>query len=667
MSRSSEIIHPSSDLDEDVLIRVNNVSKKFCRDFKKSLWYGLKDTAADILHPTSSSQDTSLRPSEFWANQNISFEVKRGECVGLVGKNGAGKTTLLKMLNGLIKPDTGSIEMHGRVGALIALGAGFNPILTGRENIYVNGSIGGLHKKEIDAKLAEIIDFAEIEDAIDAPVRTYSSGMQVRLGFAVAVILIKPDILIIDEVLAVGDSSFRAKCLNEIQVLLKSAAVIFVSHNENQVKRICTQVLLLSKGAEVLQTHDVSEAFKVYGRLEAVDYGFESGKFTEPLADVISCLILPKIEHDQGLNSTEPINISIEARATAPIGRCRATLFARSSAGEMVAAYQATVGTEDNIIQPGVVFNVYWEIQSLDLASGNYDFCFSLISDIDYQIIFRSERLFATFVSTEAFNGAALTIAAEGKLNTQKTTAYPQLKIYPTSLPLDIIDQVLAVSQDYKYGYFRVAKAANSTVISTLYYMETGISGLTLDTIQPIKDEYWLNCSSLPLNIAELLDSYFKFTFVRNPGDRLISCYLDKVAGRGVKKSMINKALGRNSQDDVSIDVFLDYLSSGGLKSNVHWIPQSLIVQETNDNLDFIGKVENLSDDIQYVVDKIYGKALDKLPSIRDHKTNASEFYTQLSISQRERIAQLYDADFERFGYDKNFWVTASRLNSSGE
>ena len=128
---SSEIIHPSSDLDEDVLIKVDNVSKKFCRDFKKSLWYGLKDTAADILHPTHKSADSKLRPSEFWANQNISFEVKRGECLGLIGHNGAGKTTLLKMLNGLIKPDTGSIEMRGRIGALIALGAGFNPILPG--------------------------------------------------------------------------------------------------------------------------------------------------------------------------------------------------------------------------------------------------------------------------------------------------------------------------------------------------------------------------------------------------------------------------------------------------------------------------------------------------------------------------------------------------------
>ena len=251
MSRSSEIIHPSSDVDSDVLIRVNNVSKKFCRDFKKSLWYGLKDTATDIFRlgavQDSERSSASLRPSEFWANQNISFEVKRGECLGLIGHNGAGKTTLLKMLNGLIKPDSGSIEMRGRVSALIALGAGFNPILTGRENVYVNGSILGLHKKEIDAKLDEIVDFADVGEFIDAPVQSYSSGMQVRLGFAVATAL-EPDVLILDEILAVGDAAFRAKCFNRIHQILQKAAVLVVSHNMAQITRISDRVLLMEEG-----------------------------------------------------------------------------------------------------------------------------------------------------------------------------------------------------------------------------------------------------------------------------------------------------------------------------------------------------------------------------------------------------------------------------------
>ncbi len=196
----------------DVLVRVEGVSKKFCRDLKRSLWYGLKDTAADLLGRNGAS---SLRLDEFWAVDGVSFELRRGDCLGLIGRNGAGKTTLLKMLNGLMKPDKGRIEIRGRVGALISLGAGFNPILTGRENIYVNGSVLGLPTREIDAKLDEIVDFAEIGEFIDSPVQSYSAGMQVRLGFAVATAL-RPDVLLLDEVLAVGDAAFRAKCYDRL-------------------------------------------------------------------------------------------------------------------------------------------------------------------------------------------------------------------------------------------------------------------------------------------------------------------------------------------------------------------------------------------------------------------------------------------------------------------
>jgi ABC-type polysaccharide/polyol phosphate transport system ATPase subunit len=240
--------------ENEVLIKVDNVSKKFCRDFKKSLWYGLKDTASDIFNFNRKEQEkelAQLREGEFWANQNISFEVKRGECLGLIGRNGAGKTTLLKMLNGLIKPDYGNIQMCGKVGAMIALSAGFNPILTGRENIYVNGSILGIPKKEIDSKISEIIDFAEIEDAIDAPVRTYSSGMQVRLGFAVSAILIRPDVLLLDEVLAVGDTGFRIKCFNAIDTLRLSSAVILVSHSLEHISRVTQRCLVLDNGKNI--------------------------------------------------------------------------------------------------------------------------------------------------------------------------------------------------------------------------------------------------------------------------------------------------------------------------------------------------------------------------------------------------------------------------------
>ena len=246
---------PRPTCDDDVLVRVEGVGKKFCRDLKKSLWYGMKDIAAELLPGERDlERHATLRPDEFWAVDDVSFELRRGECLGLIGRNGAGKTTLLKMLNGLIKPDKGRIEMRGRVGALIALGAGFNPILTGRENIYVNGSVLGLRKAEIDAKLEEIVEFAELGDFIDAPVQSYSSGMSVRLGFAVATTL-DPDVLILDEVLAVGDAGFRHKCYHRINGLMSPAAVVLVSHSMDHIAHTSTRVAMLRQGvAEFFET-----------------------------------------------------------------------------------------------------------------------------------------------------------------------------------------------------------------------------------------------------------------------------------------------------------------------------------------------------------------------------------------------------------------------------
>ncbi len=194
------------------------------------------------------ARNEDLRDGEFYAVRDVSFELRRGECLGLIGHNGAGKTTLLKMLNGLIKPDRGRIEINGRVGALIALGAGFNPILTGRENIYINGSVLGLSKKEIDEKIDEIIDFAGVEDFIDMPVQNYSSGMQVRLGFSVATAL-QPDVLLLDEVLAVGDMQFYAKCLNTIGKMRRNGtAFILVSHSMINITRYCDRVAYMKHG-----------------------------------------------------------------------------------------------------------------------------------------------------------------------------------------------------------------------------------------------------------------------------------------------------------------------------------------------------------------------------------------------------------------------------------
>lgn len=255
--------------DSEILIQAENIGKKFCRSLKRSLWYGVKDIASDI-NPFSGNQEQetkhkepALRADEFWALQNISFELRRGECLGLIGHNGAGKSTLLKILNGLIRPDTGRLTIRGRVGALIELSAGFNPILTGRENIYNRGALLGFSRKEIDAKFDAIVDFAEIGDFLDMPVRNYSSGMQVRLGFAVTA-QIEPDVIIIDEVLAVGDLGFRFKCLNRISDLLRNSAVIFVSHSMPQVMRIATEIMVLKGGKSNFSGKDLGTGLDSY-------------------------------------------------------------------------------------------------------------------------------------------------------------------------------------------------------------------------------------------------------------------------------------------------------------------------------------------------------------------------------------------------------------------
>ncbi|MGD2087938.1 MAG: ABC transporter ATP-binding protein [Candidatus Aminicenantes bacterium] len=246
------------------LINVENVSKKFCKSLKYSMIYGLFDIARNMIGRSSRSE--KLRKNEFWAVNHVSFELKRGENLGVIGPNGSGKTTLLKMLNGIFWPDKGKITVSGRVGALIEVGAGFHPMLTGRENIYVNGAILGMSKQEIHRRFEEIVDFADIGDFLDTPVKNYSSGMFVRLGFAIAVNC-NPDILLVDEVLAVGDKGFQAKCFNKIgELKQKGTTTILVSHNMHAISIFSNNVLFLHQGKAAYFT-DVFQGIKEYSQL----------------------------------------------------------------------------------------------------------------------------------------------------------------------------------------------------------------------------------------------------------------------------------------------------------------------------------------------------------------------------------------------------------------
>jgi ABC-type polysaccharide/polyol phosphate transport system ATPase subunit len=315
-------------MSDDVLVSVENVSKRFCRSLKRSLWYGMQDLGSELggrRHGgggglPQSSADVELRKDEFWAVKDVSFELRRGECLGLIGRNGAGKTTLLRMLNGLIKPDTGRIETRGEVRALIALGAGFNPILTGRENIYLATSVLGLSDRQTHNLLDEIIEFSELEQFIDTPVQSYSSGMQVRLGFASAIFL-RPDILILDEVLAVGDQHFRMKCMDAMRKKLPDTATIFVSHSATAIASICTSTLLLNKGRP-RGIENVQEGLLAYASEDKSQksYFFNNARFADPEL-TLRLISIPQSQNEikekifkVNLNaqSNEPIELSVD-------------------------------------------------------------------------------------------------------------------------------------------------------------------------------------------------------------------------------------------------------------------------------------------------------------------------------------------------------------------
>jgi lipopolysaccharide transport system ATP-binding protein len=302
----------------ETMIKVEGLSKKFCRSLKKSMWYGVQDIGSELLGRRHGA-DGVLRQDEFWAVKDISFELKRGECMGLIGHNGAGKTTLLRMLNGLIRPDQGRIEMRGKVGALIALGAGFNPILTGRENIYVNAAVLGMDKRHVDRKIDEIIDFADIREFINSPVQSYSSGMNVRLGFAVAAILIEPDILFLDEVLAVGDIGFAIKCFNTVRQMANKSAVVFVSHNMQQISTFSTRVMVIDHGAILLDSLNPSEGIdRYFGLVKHEKQVFGTGD-----AEIISAELIVDNQLVQITEPTIPHGAEFGLRIRLNIGRGR--------------------------------------------------------------------------------------------------------------------------------------------------------------------------------------------------------------------------------------------------------------------------------------------------------------------------------------------------------
>lgn len=277
----------------DIAIRVQNLSKCYQiydrpQDrLKQSLWRGRKQFYR-----------------EFWALKDVSFEIRKGETVGIIGRNGSGKSTLLQMICGTLTPTSGSIQTNGRIAALLELGSGFNPEFTGRENVYMNGAILGLSKEEIDARFDDIAAFADIGDFIEQPVKTYSSGMFVRLAFAVNIV-VQPDIMIVDEALAVGDMNFQAKCMTALtRIQENGATVLFVSHDIGAVKSLCERGIYLESGMvkTIGKAPDVAE---LYIRTMREELNGEQRRLTRAMASPPSGE--PLLENEQALKISDDV------------------------------------------------------------------------------------------------------------------------------------------------------------------------------------------------------------------------------------------------------------------------------------------------------------------------------------------------------------------------
>ena len=320
------------------VIRVENLSKKYTLHHLRPKAEGLRHVLEDkvsgpwrAIKKWAGRKPESDAPVEsdedFWALKDVSFEVKRGEVLGIIGRNGSGKSTLLKILSRITEPTTGRIEIEGRVASLLEVGTGFHPELTGRENIFLNGAILGMSRAEVRSRFDEIVAFAEIEKFLDTPVKRYSSGMYVRLAFAVAA-HIDPEILIVDEVLAVGDAEFQRKCLGKMHEVAsgKGRTVLFVSHNMGAVRNLCRTGLVLKNGC-VMAAGSVDEAISSYSALTDSD----STSDLRPDPNKSACLLSVRLTDESGnsLNvwdSARPARLRIRFQINKAMPRIEASL-----------------------------------------------------------------------------------------------------------------------------------------------------------------------------------------------------------------------------------------------------------------------------------------------------------------------------------------------------
>lgn len=362
-------------------IDVRGVSKKYCKDLKRSLRYAVADIARAMRFVAGIS--SSLRPDEFWALKDVSFRLERGESLGIIGDNGAGKSTLLKIIGGMRAPTEGEVRTSGRILALMEMGLGFDPALTGRENAYIYASVLGVPRDVFAPRIARVVEFAGIAEFIDAPVGTYSSGMKARLGFSVAAHL-DPDILIVDEGLAVGDIHFRRKCVEQIQKFIRQGgSLLFVAHDPYLVQTVCSRCIVLEAGRVRFDGPAI----------EAVNLYFEMGRSREELdlhrreatADVGAALVpepsseSPVVidrfeaigEHEMGIVTGAPVRIRLHCHSTREVDVTWGFSFLTSDLQTSIASCNRGLDDAPQRLKPG--HNILeCRIPELPLLPGNY-------------------------------------------------------------------------------------------------------------------------------------------------------------------------------------------------------------------------------------------------------------------------------------------------------
>lgn len=379
------------------VIKVENLGKEyFLSHHAKERYMTLRDVIADNIKSVFSRNKkgrTLNYSEEFWALKNVSFEIYQGEKIGIIGRNGAGKSTLLKVLSQIIEPTEGKVTINGHIASLLEVGTGFHPELSGRENIFLNGAILGMGKREIESKFDEIVAFAEVEKFLDTPVKRYSSGMYVRLAFSVAAHL-NPDILIIDEVLAVGDAAFQKKCLSKIEEISgRGKTVLFVSHNMSTVMKLCDKAILLNAG----KIEASGSAEDVVDKYYRSDMGTSAHRVWENITAKEDDNIVRLLEtraHDENFqiqenyDITKPVGISMDYEVLKPGEKFTHSFNVYNEDGvHLFSSHDTKFDMENKSGEKGIFTATMWIPGNL-LAEGNHAISVAIIRVNPFYVYF---------------------------------------------------------------------------------------------------------------------------------------------------------------------------------------------------------------------------------------------------------------------------------------